>query len=407
MIGHDQSNGEGVLAGYKVVELGVWIAAPAAAGVLADWGAEVVKVESRSGDPQRSFFNAVGMSSKRAPFFELDNRGKRSVALDLKDPEDLAVLEGLLEEADVFVTNLRPRALESLGLDPEHVRERLPGLVYAQITGYGSDGPDRNRASYDVGAFWSRSGLADRMTIRGEAPPTIPAAFGDHITAMNLVAGISAALAARERTGRGRLVETSLFRTGIYCLASDLATQLCFDKCATIPPRTKSGAPLQNSYPTQDGRWFWLLCLESDRHWPKLKRALGSPDWAEDERFADARARLANRRELIALLDERFSEHTLAEWTERFEAEEVWYAPVSRLDELVDDPQAHAARAFVEIPASGELDALRSPASPVDFDRERCRPRRACPTVGEHTEEVRKELAARAPAPGPDRSGGA
>ncbi len=395
MSGAEPATTPGMLAGTRVVELGVWIAAPAAAGVLADWGADVIKIESKDGDPQRHFFKTLGMKVRRAPFFELDNRGKRSVALDLKQPADRELVDEMLGEADVFVTNLRPGALEQLELDPTRVRAKFPQLIYAQITGYGSEGPEANRASYDMGAFWSRSGLADRMTFPNEPPPTIPPAFGDHITAMNLVAGISAALLSRERTGEGRLVETSLLRTGIYCVSTDVATRLCFGKNAPVQHRTRAPAPLQNSYPTADGRWLWLLCLEADRHWPKLKRALGNPAWAEEERFATASSRLEHRAELIALFDDAFRERPLEEWSRIFDAEDVWFSPVNRLDDLVADPQADAARAFIEIPASEALDAIRSPASPVDFDGAAPVPRRACPTVGEHTDEVREEVANR------------
>lgn len=386
---------EGPLSGYSVVELGVWIAAPAAAGVLADWGADVIKVEAPTGDPQRHFTKAIGIDlpNHRAPYFELDNRGKRGVALDLKDEADRAMLEQLVAEADVFVTNLRGQALAALDLDPATLRERYPRLVYARISGYGADGPDANRASYDMGAFYSRSGLADRMTLPGSPPPTIPPAFGDHITAMNLVAGISAALASRERTGEGRLVETSLMRTGTYTIGSDLALQLLNGRTLPAMPRTQSSAPLQNSYPTKDGRWLWLLCLESDRHWPKLVRALGEPEWASDARFSDARTRFANREALVEALDRTFSSRTLAEWREILDGHEVWFEPIQRLDDLVVDPQADSIRAFVEIPASSTKDALRSPASPVDFDGRSLAPVRASPEIGEHTDEIRKSLA--------------
>ncbi len=385
----------GPLSGYKVVELGVWIAAPAAAGVLADWGADVVKIEPPTGDPQRHFHAALGIEAPRSPFFELDNRGKRSAALDLKTGDDRSLLDDLLADADVFVTNLRPQALDALGLDPAKIRARWPRLIYARITGFGAEGPDRDRASYDVGAFWSRSGLADRMTVRDQAPPILPPAVGDHLTAMNLVAGISAALADRERTGVGRLVETSLLRTGLYAGASDLSIQLLNGKMRSQPPRTKFGAPLQNCYPTSDGRWFWLLCLESDRHWPNLVRAMGSPTWADDDRFANAARRFEHRRELIAHFDEIFTTKTLDEWCAIFDAEGVWFAPVNTLGDVANDPQAHAAHAFVEIPECDARSALTSPASPVDFDGQAPAPRAACPDIGEHTDEIRRAGASR------------
>ena len=221
----------------RVVELSVWVAGPAAGGVLADWGADVIKVEPPDGDPMRKLFGAIGVKQTKVPPFELDNRGKRSVVLDLRSDEGIAAMWKLLETADVFLTNLRPDALERLGLDATTVRARLPRIVYASVTGYGLEGPERDRAGYDIGAFWARSGAAATLVPSSEDPPTIRSGYGDHTTGLTVLAGLLGALLERERTGEGRLVEVSLLGTGIYCMGWDLSILSGFGKISSTKSR--------------------------------------------------------------------------------------------------------------------------------------------------------------------------
>ncbi len=379
-----------MLEGIRVIEMALWVAGPATAGILADWGADVVKIEPPAGDPMRALFQvAMGSKVERNPPFELDNRGKRSVVLDVHVAEERAIAERLIAAADVFVTNIRPDALVRMGLDGATLCARHPRLVYASVTGYGTDGPDRNRPGYDVGAFWARSSIAHTLTPEGEAPVQLRGGFGDHVTALATVAGILAALLERERSGRGRVVETSLLRTGMYCLGWDLGIQLAFDKMRPAAPRTASETPLVNSYRAGDGGWFWLIGLEADRHFPALARAIERPELAADPRFATARDRRHNRRELIALLDQAFAARPRAEWAERFDREDVWWAPVQSASEVVRDPQAAAAGAFVEVPgASGPSRAI---ASPVAFGDAPPLAPGAVPALGEHTAAVLRE----------------
>ncbi len=382
-----------MLEGIRVVELGVWVAGPSAGGVLADWGADVVKVEPPAGDPMRELFGALGGGALAgSPPFDLDNRGKRSVVLDLGVPEAGVALDRLLEGSDVFLTNLRPAALGRLGLGPEQVRARHPRLVYAGVSGYGMAGPDRDRAGYDVGAFWARTGIARTLVPESEDPPGIRSGFGDHVTGITTVAGILAALLDRQRTGTGRVVETSLLRTGIWCLGWDLGIQLRYGKLAPTLPRTEAAAPLINSYRAGDGRWFWLLGLEAERHWPGVVAALERADLAADPRFADARSRRKNAAALIGELDRAFAGRTRDEWAGRFDAHDVWWAPVQTTDEVVHDPQALAAGAFVEIPPAGpDGDPVRAVASPVSFSGVDTGPSGPVPPLGGATEEVLRE----------------
>lgn len=381
-----------ILEGVRVVELAVWVAGPAAAGVLADWGADVVKVEAASGDPQRAVFGAIGVRDQGSvPPFELDNRGKRSVVLDLRTDAGREAMERLLVDADVFVTNMRVNALARLGLDPDAVRARHPSLIYGIVTGYGLDGPDAHRPGYDVGAFWARSTLASSVVPPGQLPPAIRSGFGDHVTGMTLAGGICGALFDRERTGTGHLVSTSLLRAGLYCAGWDLGVLLRLGKLSSTRPREASQTPLVNCYAAADGAAFWLLGLEADRHWPGLVAALDRPALASDERFADTRTRLAHTPELIAELDVAFAAHPMAHWVARFDEHDVWWAPVNTPRSALEDPQVEASGAFVDMPVPDGAEPYRAIASPIDIDREPQRPGPS-PALGEHTADVLTEL---------------
>ena len=377
----------GPLNGVRVVELGVWVAGPACAGVLADWGAEVIKVEPPEGDPQRNIFGALGQSDQPAvPPFEIDNRGKKSVVIDLREPAGLERMYELLSSADAFVTNVRLAALARLGLDPETVRAKFPKLVYGIVTGYGLTGPDAHRPGYDLGGYWARSGLAHTLVPPGANPPPNRSGQGDHVTAMSLVAGVSAALFDAQRTGNGRLVSTSLLRNGMYNIGWDIGIQLRFGKRESTKARENGRAPLMLNYFAGDGRAFWLLALEGDRHWPALVAAVDS-DALRVPQFETAKTRLANNTELIATLDELFAQRSFAEWTQRFDQHDVWWAPVNSIVDVIADPQARAAGGFVPMtPREGES-PYEAVNNPVDFDGYELKPG-AVPRLGEHTDQV-------------------
>jgi crotonobetainyl-CoA:carnitine CoA-transferase CaiB-like acyl-CoA transferase len=382
-----------LLDGYRVVELGAWVAGPGAGGVLAEWGADVIKVETEAGDPMRRLFDVLGGHKQpQSPPFDLDNRGKRSLVLDLRSDQGRTALAKLLATADVFLTNLRPDALERMGLAPEAALAANPRLVYASVSGYGLDGPDRDRPGYDLGAFGARTGVAHLHGVAYDEPVAVRSGMGDHVTALTAVTGILAALLERQRSGKGQLVATSLLRAGIYSIGWDLGIQLRFGKMAPQTGRTGNTNPLINSYRAGDGLWFWLLGLEAERHWPRLLAAIGRPELATDERFADARARRKNCEELIVLLDEVFATRSRQEWFDAFDAEDVWWAPVQTPAEVVADPQAIAAGAFVDVPEGAGAPAHRAVATPLSFGREGATRIGPVPGLGEHTEEILKEL---------------
>ena len=380
----------GPLEGVRVVELGVWVAGPAAGGILADWGADVVKVDPPGGDPARMFGRMLGISPQDrhhvSPPFEMDNRGKRSVVLDLTTDEGQGRIRELLSDADVFLTNIRAGALRRIGLDFEAVASTNPRLVYGLITGYGSTGPDADRAAYDVAAFWARAGVA---------PPFQRGGMGDHTAGMTLAAAVCAALVARARTGVGQLVTTSLYRQGAYTVSFDLNTFLITGHSIAIGQRESMGNPCMNNYTAGDGRRFWLVGLQGDRHWPALCAAVQRLGWLSDDRFATARARAANAVELIGELDAIFAGKSLDEWSEAFAAQpDLFWSPINSMEDVVGDEQFHAAGGIVYVPDE-DGSSVPMVASPADFSGTPWEARSCAPELGEHTEEILAELAQR------------
>ncbi|ULE33075.1 CaiB/BaiF CoA transferase family protein [Mycobacterium sp. IDR2000157661] len=384
----------GPLEGVRVVELGVWVAGPAAGGILADWGADVVKIEPPSGDPGRMFGRMLGIEGGVSPPFEMDNRGKRSVVLDVTTPDDRATALELIDGADIFLTNVRPGALTRIGLDFAAVAARNPRLVYGLITGYGERGPDADRAAYDVAAFWARAGLAHLLTRPGETPPFQRGGMGDHMAGMTLAGAVCAALVARARTGEGQLVSTSLYRQGAYTVSFDLNTFLLTGHSIAVGQRETMGNPCMNNYTAADGRRFWIVGLQAGRHWPPLCRAVGRPDWLTDPRFDTPQARAANAVELIASLDRIFATRALDEWAKTFAAEpDFFWSPINTVEDVVADEQFHAAGGMVDVPdADGGAPMV---ATPADFHGTPWAPRSVAPRLGEHTEEVLGELRGR------------
>ncbi len=385
----------GPMDGFTVVELGVWVAAPATGAILADWGADVIKIEPPAGDPARTFAAMMGLDGEVNPPFEMDNRSKRSIVLDLGTPAGRDTAVELLSTADVFVTNLRPSALHRLGLDHESVAAINPRLVYGLITGYGTEGPDADRAAYDVAAFWARAGIADLLTRPGATPPFQRGGMGDHSAGMTLAAAVCAALLARTRTGVGQLVTTSLYRQGAYTVSFDLNTLLLTGQQVAIGERESMANPCMNNYAAGDGRRFWIVGLQGERHWPALCRAVDRTDWLTDPNYAKPRDRFVHARELIACLDEIFATRPLADWATVFDGEpDFFWSPINSLDDVVADEQFHAAGGIVYVPEGDS--SIPMVATPADFSATPWAPRTVAPKLGEHTDEILAELRARA-----------
>lgn len=371
------------LRGIRVVEFAHWMAGPLAGGLLADWGADVIKLEPPGGEPMRTIFSKMGARSGTPNAgFTLANRGKRSVELETKTEAGRAALHRLLAGADVLLTNLRPDALQRAGLGPEEVRAAHPRLVYCTVSAYGWGGPDQDRPGYDIAAFYGRTGVAHEITTAGTPPAALLQGMGDAFTAMTAASGILAALLERQQTGRGRIVEASLMRAGMWALGGELGQQALGGSPKPPRPRQASRTPLYNSYCTADGHWFFLVGVEARRHLPPVLHAIGRPELIEDARFADARGIAKHSEELIRIFDAAFNAQPLSYWRAEFDRHDVWWAPIQTPAEVMDDPQAAAIGAWVQVQGQRSVDA------PIRFDFVNRTEARLPPEVGEHTQEV-------------------
>lgn len=393
---HEQKP-SGPLSGVRVVELGVWIAGPAAGGILADWGADVIKIEPPEGDPSRLFNAILGGLLPSNPVFELDNRSKRSIVLDLRQAGDMATALELIADADVFVSNIRTGALERLGLDYATLSEKFPELIYAHISGFGREGPDADRAAFDIAAFWARSGIASLLTAPDQSPPFQRGGMGDHNTGLAAAGAVSAALFERTTSGKGQLISTSLFREGMYTIGFDLNTKLMWGIDIGNNDRRFASSPTANNYQLADGRRIWVIGVDVHRHWPSLCRVAGLPQLIDDERFATPLGRKDNAGELIALLDEAFARMDMSAVQAAAASEpDFFWAPINSLDDLLADPQFLASGALVDVPDSpGSSVTTSMVATPVDYSRTHVQPRALAPELGEHSDEIRAELADR------------
>ena len=383
-----------VLAGVRVVEVAAWTFVPISGAVLAEWGADVIKIEHpETGDPQRGL-----VSSGLVPgaggvnfMFEIPNRGKRSVALDLSTDTGRELLYRLVETADVFVTNYLPDVRARLKIDVDDIRARNPNIIYVRGTGQGTRGAEAGRGGFDGATFWARAGLAMAFTpANAEWPVDQRPAFGDVLGGLTIAGGIAAALARRERTGTPSVVDVSLLGLGLWSLGPDVTSAKLYEG-VEIPTfdRDSTPNPLVGTYPTKDGRFITIILLQADRFWPDLCEHLDRPDLVDDPRFANAAARYENRRECIQELRAIFRSRTYEEWRERLQTLAGVWAPVQTPLELHDDPQV-AANGFLE-PIATDSGEFRLPANPVQFDEMPAQVNRA-PEHGEHTDEVLLEL---------------
>jgi crotonobetainyl-CoA:carnitine CoA-transferase CaiB-like acyl-CoA transferase len=377
------------LRGIRVIEVANWMAAPGAAAILADLGADVVKVEPLGGDPMRGATRLPSRPEGAAPIdasFQMDNRGKRGIAVALNTPDGVAVVRGLVADADVFITNLLPERQRRFGLDPTTLESVNARLVHATLTGYGLDGPDAERAGYDLTAFFGRGGLSHLMTEPGGAAPRVRPAQGDHTAALALSTAILAALRLAETEGKGQVVDVSLYATALWTMGTDLSPALVDGQ--NPPAIGRKGRPhaLHGTFRCADGRAL-LLFMPEPHWWPKFCHAVDRPEWIEDERFATFHARVEHMPALTDLLDDVVATRRLAEWAERFDSAGLIWAPASTLAEIVEDPHAEAVGMFPEVDhPSGET--FRTVAIPFAIGGADVGPRGAGPELGEHTREV-------------------
>lgn len=376
-----------LLSGLKVIEYATYIAAPGAGGLMADWGADVIKIEPPGGDPIRGFFSSIGSELTDNPVFDLDNRGKRSIIIDTASEKGREIVRKLASDADVFLTNVRPGGLTRAGLDYAALSALNPRLVYANVTGYGLEGPDVDRAGFDIAAFWSRSGWARLTAPKGVDPFPIRTGVGDHVTSLSTVAGILAALHGRSTTGKGQHVDASLLRTGTYTLGSDMAIQMRFGRLASTKPREEAINPLANFFKCRDGRWLTVVPRQGNADWKGYCAALELGEIEHDPRFAKSRARSENRGAVIDLLDKAFAARDFADIAPRLDEADLVWAPVQSPAETVIDPQFIASGGVTHI-ASDDGRSLASPSGPVRFPGYDDTTKRAVPTPGKDARSV-------------------
>ncbi len=376
--------------GLRVIDCASFIAAPAAATILSDFGADVIKIEPPEGDAYRELYRLPGgpVSERNYPW-ELDSRNKRSVAVDLKQPDGLAILYRLIAAADVFITNYPLPVRRRLKLDYEAISPLNARLIYASFTAYGEHGPEADKTGFDATAWWARSGLMDLVRADADATPARSVAgMGDHPSASALFGAIATALYRRERTGRGGMVSSSLLSNGLWANGFLVQGQLSGAKFVPRPPRTEAPNPLTNIYRCRDNRWLSLAVLNDARQFEPLLKALDFSALSQDERFTTALARGVYHRELIALFDARFSERDLADWRARLDAAGITFGVIGTLADVDNDEQMRASGALVPFADGSGLTV----ASPLELDGASKRAPGPAPGLGEHNEVVLREV---------------
>ena len=382
---------ENVFSGLKVVDMASFIAGPGAATILGEFGADVIKVEPPGhGDGYRLLYEIPPHPRAEANYaWNLTNRNKRGLALNLKSKRAGDVVKRLAEWADVFVTNYPPPVRKRLRVTYEDVARYNPRLVYADVTGYGDRGPDADAPGFDLTAYWARSGLLSMLHDAGSPPTLAPSGSGDHASAVGLYASIVTALYRRERTGKGGYVTTSLIAEGTWSGAVYVAAALCGAKSYAPHDRLKPSSALINPYETSDG--VWIMLVARDQEWPGLTAMIEQPALLDDERFADPGKRAAHSAELAAILDHAFRGAPLAHWRERLAHARITFGVVQTPEQVIEDPAV--LENDVIVPLEGGGDGLtRTVSSPVHLHGVDKVPARRAPEVGEHDEEVLAQL---------------
>jgi crotonobetainyl-CoA:carnitine CoA-transferase CaiB-like acyl-CoA transferase len=389
---------ESPLEGITVIEVDNFVAAPSAAAILADLGARVIKIEPLTGDPWRGLSRPTKNDDlsealqKMDLQFDVDNRGKESIAVALDQPEGADLVRKLIAKADIFMCNLLIHRQEKFGLDPETLLELRPNLVHATLTGYGTSGPDALRPGYDVTAFFGRSGLYDalREGEDGMVPMARPAQ-GDHTTGLAFVGAILAALRLAEKTGEGQVVETSLYETAVWTQASDYAVTAVDHAPVRRRTRKELFAITGNRFPCGDGKWVVFNMIPDTAYWAPMCRAIGIEALIDDERFIDSRARYRNMAKLIDLLDTALAKKSRDDWGSIFDKAGLIWGPVLGLHEVAQDPHAIELGMFPEM-EHREAGVYRTVNIPMRFARTQVKPRSPAPDIGEHTESVLAEF---------------
>jgi crotonobetainyl-CoA:carnitine CoA-transferase CaiB-like acyl-CoA transferase len=378
---------ESLFSGLKVIDCASWIAGPAAATIMSDYGADVIKIEPPGvGDPWRA---STPIPGKMVDYYwQLTSRNKRSLALDLKLPEGQAVLHRLVASADVFITNFPLPVRDRLRMAPADLLPLNPQLIYGSFTAYGEHGDEAAKTGFDSTAYWARTGLMDMVRSDADTVPSrsMPG-MGDHPSATSLYAAIVSALYRREKTGQGGVVRSSLLQSGLWANACAVQTRLFGEDVQLRPHRNDPPNALANHYQSRDGRWFIMALFNEQRQLRSFLGAIGREDLTDDPRFATPEARKQHARELVIILDEVFSRRDLAEWRAILDGVGVTFGIVATVNEALDDPQMHHAGALVPF---GDGQGL-TVSTPFHIDGVDKVPARRAPSVGQHNETVLAE----------------
>jgi len=379
-----------ILEGIKVLDVGTFIFGPATATVMSDFGAEVIKVEPPgTGDPYRYLAQMPPLPACEKNYcWMLDSRNKKSIALDLKNPQSREIVSRLVAWADVLVTNFPTSVLERLRLTHADLRSINETLIFAHATGYGDLGDESEKPGYDATAWWARSGLMDSIRSTGSEPALPMAGMGDHSSALALLGAIMMALYRRERTGKGAKVTSSLMANGVWSNSVMVQAMLCGASHFEHLSRKASTNALVNIYESADERWFFLLMIQEDKDWERFARCIGHPELLADPRFNDKPARRENAADLVDLLDEVFASKTYDRWREILDAASVTFGPVAQLADLADDRQLRVSGVLREIEGS----SARTVDSPMSIDGYRKVAPRPAPGIGEHSDEILASL---------------
>ncbi|WP_319458264.1 CoA transferase [Mycobacterium sp. RTGN3] len=379
-----------VMSGVRVLEVAAWTFVPAAGAVLAEWGAEVIKVEPRvGGDPQRGLvtMGLVDPGGAVNYMIELPNRGKKSIAVDLTTEGGRQVILDLAKTCDVFLTSYLPSRRKRFGIDVDDILAVNPNIVYVRGSGHGPQGPDADQPGYDGVSFWSRGGIADAITPEGADRVRPRPAFGDLLGGMTIAGGIAAALYKRKATGEGSVVDVSLLGLAAWTIGPDVSiSQLHGGAAAPQFEHVDAPNPLVGNYRTKDDRYVTLMMLQGDRFFPEFMNIIGRPDLIDDDRFAEAGPRFDNRVALIAILDEEFAARTLAEWRDVLGPLSGAWGILQTPGELRTDP-AIVANGYIATAATMGGVSYELPVNPVQFNEFHVVPTGA-PEHGQHTEEV-------------------
>src|SRR6266478_4417181 len=381
---------ENIFSGLKVVDLASFIAGPGAAVILSDFGADVIKVEPPTGDTWRIGYKIPPQPRAKDNYpWHLNNRNKRGLALDLKSADAAKILERLVKWADVLIVNTPHPARKKLKLTYEDVAQWNPCLIYADVTGYGDNGPDADLPGFDITAYWSRSGLLS-LTRDAGAPPTWPfAGTGDSPTAVGLFSAIVTGLYRRERTGKGSYVTTSLLAAGVWSASVTIHAALCGASFYGLHDRAHPANAGLNVYKSSDGTWF-VLVVTPDKV-PVILKAMGREDILKDPRFSDPAKLAQNRAQLTSMLDEIFGSQPMSHWYEVFSGAQITFGAVREPQEVVNDPQLRANDIVVPLEGAGEK-LTSTISSPIQVHGVTKVPARRAPGIGEHNDEVLKEL---------------